>query len=271
MYSENLKKQFLGFYSTPALFKDEVYGLEQFEFDDIDLNNLHYEKLEIKEQIPLGKRVERFFEFYIENSKRYDLILKNIQIISNKKTLGELDFILFDNKNEEYVHVELIYKFYIYKEYFENLLDRFVGPNRDDTLIKKLKKLKKSQLPLLYKDESKEYLENIDLNNIRQVVCFKANLFFDSKSLYEEMNPLNNLCKKGNLLTYDEFKNNMIYKNMEYSLPHRYDWVCDIDIVNTWASYGLIFDEITKYINLKKSPLVLVKSNNKINYYFILW
>ena len=271
MYSENLKKQFLGFCSTPALFIDEFYGLKQFEFDDIYLNNLDYEKLEIKEQIPLGKRVERFFEFYIKNSKRYDLILKNIQIINNKKTLGELDFILFDNKNEEYIHVELIYKFYIYKEHFENLLDRFVGPNKDDTLIRKLKKLKNNQLPLLHKNESKEYLKNIDLNNIKQVVCFKANLFFDCELPNEEINPLNNLCKKGNILSYDDFKNDSKYKKMQYFLPHRYDWICDTDIVDTWTSYDLIFDEITKYINFKKSPLVFIKFNNEVKEYFILW
>ncbi len=76
MNNQNLKEQFLGFYNTPSLFLDNIYGIENFEFDEIDLDNVDFSKLEIKEKLPLGKRIERFFEFYILNSSRYDLVLK---------------------------------------------------------------------------------------------------------------------------------------------------------------------------------------------------
>ncbi len=42
----------------------------------------------------LGKRVEAFFEHQIQQSEDYLLKISNLQIIQNKKTLGELDFII---------------------------------------------------------------------------------------------------------------------------------------------------------------------------------
>ena len=268
---ENLKEQFLGFYLTPSLFKDSFFDIEQFEFDEINLDSLDFKKLQIHEKIPLGKRVERFFEFYILNSKRYDLVLKNIQIIKNKNTLGEIDFILFDNKNQEYLHVELIYKFYIYEDRFKKELQRYIGPNKDDSLIKKLDKLKTKQLPLLYKDEAKEYLKNIDFNNIKQKICFKANLFFSNKNYNNNIEPFNKNCKKGLSLKYSDFIEDINFKNLQYYVPHRFDWISNENIVKKWHSYEEIIDEIKQFIDLKKAPLLWIKDKNKINQYFILW
>lgn len=104
----NLKEQFLGFYNTPVLF-DELYTLKQFSFEKIDTSDLKIENIRIDTKLPLGKRVEYFFEHYLNLSNRYEVLKKNIQIIKNKNTLGELDFIVFDKKENCFKHVELIY------------------------------------------------------------------------------------------------------------------------------------------------------------------
>lgn len=149
-----LKEQFLGFYKTPALF-NELYELKQFDFENIDISNIDYSKLSIDKKLPLGKRVEYFFEYYIKLALCYNIVNKNIQIIKDGNTLGELDFILYDNFKKRFEHVELVYKYYLYDPSFENELDRYIGPNRNDTLVKKLNKLKDKQLPLIFDNNAK--------------------------------------------------------------------------------------------------------------------
>jgi len=146
----NLQTQFMGFIQTPSLF-NQLNGLKQFHLDNNEIVDFDFKKLDIIENLTLGKRVERFFEFYINQSKNYELVKNNIQIIHNKHTLGELDFIIYDKTAQKYLHIEHIYKFYLYDDGIVNEIDRYIGPNRNDTFDKKLEKLKNKQLPLLYK------------------------------------------------------------------------------------------------------------------------
>ncbi|HFU75616.1 MAG TPA: DUF1853 family protein, partial [Arcobacter sp.] len=139
----NLREQFLGFYQTPFLFNNTITQLQLFEFDLINIDQINFSKLKIKQKLPLGKRVEQFFQFYLSHSKRYNIIKQNIQIIHNKNTIGEIDFILYDKLKMKTIHLELVYKFYLYDSTFNDGFHGYIGPNRDDTLVKKITKLKK--------------------------------------------------------------------------------------------------------------------------------
>ncbi len=99
-------------------------------------------------------------------------------------------------KYDEYIHVELVYKYYIYEKRFNKELYRYIGPNRNDTLIKKLSKLRDKQFPLLFKQVTKKYLEGIDINKIKQKLCFKANLFYFEDDFNKNYDLVNNYCKK---------------------------------------------------------------------------
>ena len=269
MNNKNLEEQFLGFYNTPSLFNENIYGIENFEFDKIELNAIDFTSLQITEKIPLGKRIERFFEFYIMNSNRYDMILNNIQIIENKNTLGEIDFILFDKKKNEFIHLELVYKFYIYDNRFPKELDKYVGPNRNDTLIKKLTKLKEKQFPLLFRKETTDYLKNIDIDNIKQKLCFKANLFYFENDFNNSFELINNQCKKGLYIKYQDFIRNDVFKEYKYYMPHRFDWVSTFDIADLWVDYAEIFKMVEVYYSMKKSPLLWMKNSNSSNWLFV--
>lgn len=188
---DNLKEQFLGFYHSSYLFDCSINGMNLFEFEKINVDSINFTKLQINEKIPLGKRVEKFFEFYIQNSSRYELINHNIQIIENKNTVGEIDFILHDTKENCYKHMELVYKFYLYDDSFEKELDRYIGPNRDDSLIKKLTKLENKQFPLLYHPITKDYLKDIKVDEVQQELSLFANIFLPKK-LYNSKLPLIN-------------------------------------------------------------------------------
>ena len=81
----NIQTQFQGYINTPWLFK-ELNGLKQFELDINEISSFDLSQLEITKKLTLGSRVERFFEFYINQSKNYELIKNNIQIIKDKHT-----------------------------------------------------------------------------------------------------------------------------------------------------------------------------------------
>jgi len=266
----NIKEQFLGFYNTPALF-DKLNTLEQFKFEEIDLNKIDYSELIIDKKLPLGKRVEYFFEYYIKLALRYNIVNKNIQIIKDGNTLGELDFILYDKVEKRYEHVELVYKYYVYDPSFENELDRYIGPNRNDTLVKKVNKLKDKQLPLLFNDNTKSYLNDINLKNIKQTVCYKANIYIPLGFNSENTTFFHNCEIRGFYIKRDEFISQKAFTGFIYKLPHRYDWVCDENLNDEWVSYEEALEEIDFFLEHKKSPLVWMKDKETIKSFFVTW
>ncbi|WP_415859547.1 DUF1853 family protein [Aureibaculum sp. 2210JD6-5] len=106
------------------------------------------------------------------------ILTENIQVQHDKRTVGELDCILI--KDNTPIHLEIIYKFYLYDNSVgSSEIEHWIGPNRNDTLLKKLTKLKEKQLPLLYSEHTKPILDDFNLNPkiINQLVYFKAQLF----------------------------------------------------------------------------------------------
>ena len=268
----NLKTQFLGFMNTASLFQ-ELNGLKQFELDVNAIEDFDFTKLNISKKHTLGKRVERFFEFYINQSKNYDLIKNNIQIINNKHTIGELDFIIYDKKEEKYLHIEHIYKFYLYDDSIRNEIDRYIGPNENDTLVKKLDKLQNKQLPLLYKDETKEYLGDIDINSLEQKVCFKGNIYLPSVLVDQHIPILDDTCVSGFYLNREEFISEIKFRSLEYFLPDKFDWVNSPATNEIWGSFDEIIYKIDLVLNREKSPLVWLKDSeeNKTKSFFVTW
>ncbi len=269
--SRTLKEQFLGFYNTPDLFNN-IKTLKQFSYEKLQLDKINYSKLNIKENLPLGKRVEYFFEYYIKHTFRYNLVKKNIQVLKDKQTLGEIDFILYDKYENCFKHIELVYKYYLYDLSYKNELDRYIGPNRNDTLVKKLEKIEHKQFPLIYKSPTKKYLENIDIENLKQEVAYKANIYLpllDLKAARKVCGFKDSI--QGFYLSYEEFKRLSVFENYEFFLPHRYDWICSPSLSVKWYKYDEIKSLIEFYLNYKKSPLVWMKKKSKIRTFFITW
>ncbi len=152
----SLEYQYLGFLQSTSLklveslLKIPLFNFEELSKPPFEINTA---KIDIHDNEVLGKRIEHFFEHCIVNSKRYDLISNNIQVFKDKVTIGELDFIVKDLFKDKIIHIELIYKFYLYDPEISMELDRWIGPNRNDSLLRKVEKLKNHQFPLLYRKE----------------------------------------------------------------------------------------------------------------------
>jgi len=268
----NIQTQFLGYINTPSLFK-ELDGLKQFSLDTNEIKDFDLSKLHISKRLTLGSYVERFFEFYINQSKNYDLIKNNIQIINNKHTFGELDFIIYDKKEEKYLHIEHVYKFYLYDDSIINEKDRYIGPNKNDTFVKKLLKLNTRQLPLLFNNVTQEYLDDIDIDSIEQNICFKGNIYLPLHLIDTKIPIIDDACVKGFYLKCEEFVTQEKFRSLEYFLPDRFDWVCDPDINDNWVSFDEVIVEIDLIVKCEKSPLVWLRDieTNTTKSFFITW
>ena len=109
--NENLKRQYLGYSGTPKLWEGKVSGLEQFDFNRDEGNSFSGS---IEKKLRLGHLVEHFVESEFICDSSIHIIGKNIQIYSDKRTIGEYDF-LIEQDGKQY-HIEVVYKFYVFDE-----------------------------------------------------------------------------------------------------------------------------------------------------------
>ena len=262
---------------TPPLWKNEdVFGLQQFEFPKYSFP----EAIDLQKALPgletnyvLGKRMERFFEFLLNCSTNIKVLKSNIQIQQEKITLGEIDFLAKDIFLDQNHHIELVYKFYVYDPSYENELERWIGPNRKDSLLQKIEKLKQRQFPILFNVEAKEHLSllNLKAEDLTQSVCFKASLFIPKGIQFKQSLQLNENCISGIWLHFEEFTSEE-YSGYNYYIPKKQDWSVQPEFSENWFSYSEIKKEILVQHKTKKSPLVWIKKNNfEFERMFVVW
>jgi hypothetical protein len=124
----------------------------------------------------LGIYFEQLLSFYFSHYPRFALLAKNLQANSEKRTIGEYDFIVWDKQDQQHYHIEVAIKFYIGapNEMMPVALNIpkntpkynwhcWIGPNKKDSLGIKLNHLLHHQLCLSQTDAGKAALETIGL------------------------------------------------------------------------------------------------------------
>lgn len=263
---KDLQKRYEGFLQTKNLWiNDKVFDLQQFKF------NFNPQKIsiDVDEKQRLGKYIEQLF-FYALQSENIKILCKNIQIQKEKLTLGELDCIILKNKIP--IHLEIIYKFYLYDATVgKDEIEHFIGPNRKDSLLEKLTKLKTRQLPLIYTKECINYLKTIKLNvtDIQQQVYFVAQLFLPYSKQKTDLSILNTDCIVGYYLKKSDLSN---FKDCKFYIPTKKDWIVLPHKQVSWLNF-VQFDEIINDILKRKfSPLFWLKRpNGELEKYFLVW
>ncbi|NNK21559.1 MAG: DUF1853 family protein, partial [Flavobacteriaceae bacterium] len=118
------------FLSTQPLWTRQQFGIEQFIFPEINLEEV--QEFPIPSRMRLGHKMELVFNAAMEKQSSYELIERNIVIQRGNRTLGELDFLLRDTSDNSLIHLELTYKFYLIDNEISEPIYRLVGPNRRD-------------------------------------------------------------------------------------------------------------------------------------------
>jgi hypothetical protein len=262
-----LQKRYEGFLKTPCLWKhDAIFDLHQFEIT----SQSHKIDIAIEDKFRLGKYVERFVSFELKQQENITILAENVQIQRDKTTLGELDCLLI--KNNKPIHLEIIYKFYLFDESVgETEKDHFIGPNRKDSLIGKLIKLKDKQLPLLHTTTCQNYLNELDLKseNISQQVYFKAQLFVPFANKYMKLTTLNPDCIVGFYINRKELDT---FKDCKFYIPAKKDWLVVPHQHVNWIRFEA-YKNITKdYFEKQFSPLCWIKSKKgELEKIFLVW
>ncbi|PHR72875.1 MAG: hypothetical protein COA67_04015 [Lutibacter sp.] len=264
--SKNIQAQYQGYLHTPMLWKNSMFGLKQFEFST-DKETVFNES--IPENLRLGKRVERFVSSELQQNKDVTVLLENAQVQNEKITVGEIDCIL--KLNNIPIHLEIIYKFYLFDERIGTTeIEHWIGPNRNDSLLKKLTKLKEKQLPLLYNPLTKPLLDNLHLkaDEVQQLVCFKAQLFVPYQKEVE-FKELNKDCVNGFYVQLSEINQ---FTDCKFYIPSKINWLLEVQTQVNWLNYKSFSEKITTIINEKTSPLCWIKfPKGNIQKFFVVW
>jgi len=247
-----------------------IKGVTNFE-----LNKLKHVTVDDYPELPnirLGKQIERIFAFLIESSSNYSILKENIQVVDDKITIGELDFIIKNNDTNVISHLEIVYKFYLYDPNFSDTeLGRWIGPNRKDSFIEKFTKLKSKQFPLLYKPKTAIILNDLDIKSVGQKLCFMASLFVPHSLMNINIPEINNSAIVGYWLTLDNF-NNQSQSSYEYYLPQKQEWGITPQNNTEWYSFSEIRLLIIDSLNREFSPLCWIKkSDSTFEQCFIVW
>ncbi len=268
MDRENGFERFKAFYGTHPMWRGTLLGLKQFylsEFKFDDLGDSYRQLPVIPQGTVLGKRAEYYFKFCVDESVNYKCLVNNLQIFKGNRTLGELDYILEDLKSGRRLHVELIYKFYLYRPDLRNPaakdpmlaeLNCYTGPNNRDNLLRKVERLKQHQLPMLYRKQTRDLLasHDIEANDLEQRVCFLAHLFIPCELWNRKFPYVNKACVAGYYLTYSAFAK--AETSHSYYLPHKHAWKMQPHALDVSYSHKEVLPVIKKALSLKLAPMV---------------
>ena len=264
--STNNQNRFIGYLKTKQLWDGELFDLKQYPI--IGIGNFEI-KLPNK-RLRLGVLVEQFIFACLKENKNVELLMTNIQIIQDKKTVGELDCLISDKG--KLIHLELVYKFYLYDPSIPgNEIEKWIGPNRKDSLKQKLAKLKTKQMPLLSHPKSNEIINDFGYNSemFDQKVHFKAQLFTPLGQNERIITEINKSCICGFYITPDEFQ---LFKENDFFIPSKLDWLVDPHHDVLWLSHAEAKSIIELELNQSRSPLCWMKdSNGNIRKLFVVF
>ncbi len=269
---KRLQNQYQGFLQTPQLH----FTIEELPYQSLEIIQSPKELSEnfvMPHPIRLGQRMEAFMEVAI--SDEYEILAKNLQIIHNKRTLGEFDFIMQAKDFENPIHLEMVYKFYFLRpEFGGSWIDQLQGPNSKDHLKLKIQKLQSHQFPLLYRSEAQAYLDKLGLKaqNIQQVINFKAQIFIPHNY---ESNRLNSSFSKavvGYFYKLNELEILDLNGNLFY-IPYKNDWVAQPENTEHFESFKNFQQKISVILDEQRSVLFWLYSaeTDEIYRHFASW
>lgn len=242
-------------------------------FPTFDLSQLLIPK-EVDFQLPtnirLGHLAEKIVSHLIQSSINYKIVYQNVQILEHQKTIGEIDFIIEDIKEKQFIHLELAYKFYLFDPSIATQTSHnWIGPNRNDSLIEKLAKLNTKQFPLLYHPCTASLLQNIDLKTVSQALCLLVSLFVPY-DFNQKLEPVYQKAIKGYYLNLETFIS-LHTPDKLYFLPSKTAWGIDPAENEIWNDYNTIEEQLKTSLYEKQAPLCWQKHQGIYIAFFIVW
>tara|TARA_B100000795_G_scaffold223221_1_gene178335 strand:- start:12393 stop:13067 length:675 start_codon:yes stop_codon:yes gene_type:complete len=219
----------------------------------------------------LGRQAEAIFESIIKESASYRLITANIQIQGVNKTLGELDYLLEEKTTGIQLHVELSCKFYLFDTNNHSSFEgKWIGPNRKDTLLDKVTKLREKQFPLLFHPNTKASLKALafDSNKARQECYIATSLYIPKGYAITHLPEAYQNCIVGHYVYYKQL---VLDGGCSYAIPGKKEWLLPPKNITAWFSAEEIHTKILEAIQQKKAPQIYKRSGTDIEKFFVVW
>lgn len=192
---------------SPPLMELENSFHEPLEKNMEWLHHLDKNPQELEETISknnrhtLGGYFECLFGFWIKNLEGVKLLAENLQVRSDKETIGEFDFII--EEGGEFFHIETTVKFYLGIKN-DGKWKNWIGPKSKDRLDIKLEKLLGRQSELSKTKEGKEALKKIGVDRVTTKILCKGCFFYkDGWNVSPENSHKDHL--KGRWVYYSDF------------------------------------------------------------------
>ena len=245
-----------------------ITSLPTFNLSELNLNtDLEFD---LPTHIRLGHLAERIVSELIKSSTNYQVLYENLQIIEGKKTIGEIDFIIEEIETKAITHMELAYKFYLFDPSISSEpINNWIGPNRNDSLIQKLEKLKSKQFPLLHHKATKIKLNTIEINKVYQALCLLASLFIPYQ-YKASFNTIYNKAIKGYYLNLETFIS-LNHSEKTYYIPSKKEWGMDPSENDNWTNFNGIEKYLSTSMEEKQAPLCWQKYKDSFISFFIVW
>jgi uncharacterized protein len=245
-----------------------ITGLRTFNLSEVILaKDLEFQ---LPTNIRLGHLAEKIVSELIKSSTNYRVLYENIQIIENKKTIGEIDFIIKEIASGQVIHLELAYKFYLFDPSLSSKpINNWIGPNRNDSLREKLEKLKRKQLPLLYHNCAKAKFNNIKIDEVSQAICLLVSLFvpYEYKGSFS---PIYEKAIQGFYLNFATFSS-LDNSGKEYHLPPKKEWGMNPSENENWTDFTGVENFIKASMKEKQASLCWQKCKDSYLAFFIVW
>ncbi len=264
MIIPHINRKFDGFLNTPFLWEGSMEGLEMFKKDDLKIEN--YPSIDADSHIRLGKLIEQFVLFELAQDDSIEVLKSNVQVFEE---IGELDCLL--TQLAKNIHLEIVYKFYLYDPSIPTELHRWIGPNRNDNLVHKIKKLKEKQLPLLYHSQTAHALTALNLtsDDFIQQLYFKAQLFVPFEKIESAFPFVNNDCIQGYYIRPQDLGH---FRDYSFYIPAKLDWLVAPHSGVTWMTFETFKEHISKALEAHQSPLCWMQSpGGRMEKMFVVW
>lgn len=262
----NWSKLYQGHLSSQFLWTNDLNGINQFS---LELTHIKSPSFDFLTNLRLGKIAEHFTFEYWSNDPDLKILCRNIQIEGKDRTLGEIDALIRYMGSP--LHIEIAYKFYLYDpKSGSSELEHWIGPNRKDSLVSKLDRLKSQQLQLPNLPEAKDVLSKY-LNteeNLDSKVWMKGQLFIPHGETINN-SLLNEKCIVGTYVNHESLDS---FKDSKFYLPSKLEWLSIPTTQIEWTSIHEIKDQIQPLLERNFSPMLWVKdSNDEIKKMFVTW
>ena len=269
--SSHLDRQIAGFLQTQTLWTKTQFGIEQFEFPQIDLT--HFTPTPIPQRIRLGHQMEHVCKQLLEASTSYEVLLYNEPVRQGKQTLGEIDYILRETATGQIIHLELTYKFYIIDPQISEPIHQLMGPNRRDMFFTKMEKIKNEQFGLLHSPAGQKTLaeKGIPTQGIHHQACYKAQLFEPYQSKAINIRPLNPQCIVGYWLRLEDLRS-ADFQPYEFYIPYKTEWVVAPHKDVPWMSHYETLLEVNMRLLQQNAPMLWIKKGpDTFEKCFVVW